>query len=121
MLDTYKIVIAAFLMSDKANRVKFFEETFLVANVSLELVFEISFLTLSDIDVDFLDQGLWWRTYTIKKSLTTIRYVELVEKKKFAAAVLDLKHKTFIVYIVSLSAIFLNFTPLNAVQLFCRP
>ena len=38
MLDTHGMVVAAFLVVDKANRVRFFEETFLVANVSPEVV-----------------------------------------------------------------------------------
>ena len=54
MLDTYEMVVAAFSVVDKANRVRFFEETFLVANVSLEVVLGILFLTLSGADVDFL-------------------------------------------------------------------
>ena len=38
-LDTHGMVVAAFSVEDKANRVKFFEETFLLANVSPEVVF----------------------------------------------------------------------------------
>ena len=57
-LDTYGMVVAAFLVIDKANRVRFFEETFLVANVSPEVVFGMLFLTLSGADVDFLDREL---------------------------------------------------------------
>ena len=45
-------------MVDKTNRVGFFEETFLVANISLEIVFKMSFLILSGADVDFLGQEL---------------------------------------------------------------
>ena len=55
MLDTYEMIVTAFLVMDKINRVKFFEKTFLVANVSLEVVFEMFFLTLSNVNVDFLD------------------------------------------------------------------
>ena len=53
MLDTHKMVVAAFSVEDKANRVRFFEKTFLVANVSPEVVLEISFFTLSSANVDF--------------------------------------------------------------------
>ena len=49
------MVVTAFLVTDKANWVRFFEKTFLVANVSLKVVFEMSFLTLSGANVDFLD------------------------------------------------------------------
>ena len=58
MLDTYGMVITAFSVTDKANQIKFFEETFLVANVSSEIVLEMLFLTLNSVDVDFLGQEL---------------------------------------------------------------
>ena len=48
------MVVAAFSVEDKANQVRFLEETFLVANVSLEVVLGMSFLTLSGADIDFL-------------------------------------------------------------------
>ena len=47
------MVVAAFSVMDKANQGKFFEKTFLVANVSLEVVLGMSFLTVSGADVDF--------------------------------------------------------------------
>ena len=54
-LDTYGMVVAAFLMTDKVNQVKFFEKTFLVANFSLKVVYGMFLLTLSGADIDFLD------------------------------------------------------------------
>ena len=58
MLDTNKMVVIAFLMIDKANRVRFFEETFLIANISPEIVHEILFFNLSNANIDFLDWKL---------------------------------------------------------------
>ena len=58
MLDTNGIVVVAFLMIDKTNRVKFFEKTFLVANISLKVVLGMLFFTLSSVDIDFLDLKL---------------------------------------------------------------
>ena len=55
MLHTYKIVIAAFSVTDKTNRVRFFKKTFLVANISPKIVFKMFFFTLNNIDIDFLD------------------------------------------------------------------
>ena len=55
MLDTYKIVVAALLVTNKANEIRFFKETFLVANVSLEVVFGMPFLILNSANVNFLD------------------------------------------------------------------
>ena len=58
MLDTFGMVVTAFSVTDKANQVKFFEETFLVANVSPEVVLGMPFLTLSGADVDFSGREL---------------------------------------------------------------
>ena len=80
-LDTHGMVVAAFSVLDKANRVRFFEETFLVANVSPEVVLGMPFLTLSNADVDFSSRDLRWRTYTTEEALPTTRRVELVGKK----------------------------------------
>ena len=54
MLDNHEMVVAVFSMVYKANRVGFFEEIFLVANISLEVVLGMLFLTLSGAEVDFL-------------------------------------------------------------------
>ena len=51
--------VVAFSVMNKTNWIKFFEEIFLVANVSPKVVFEILFLSLSGVDVDFLDRKLW--------------------------------------------------------------
>ena len=59
MLDTYGMVVTAFLVKNKANQVRFFKETLLVANVYPKVVFVIPFLTLNGADIDFLGQQLW--------------------------------------------------------------
>ena len=98
------MVVAAFSMVDKANWVRFFKKTFLVANISPKVVLGMLFLILSDADVDFSGWELWWRTYTTEEAFSTIRCVELVRKKEFAAAVLNPKHKTYVVHIPPLSS-----------------
>ena len=104
ILDTFEMVVTAFLVTDKANRVKFFEETFLVANISPEEVFKMLFLTLSDADVDFSGRELRWKTYTTKEALPTTGHVKLVGKKEFAATALDPESETFIVHVASFSS-----------------
>ena len=104
MLNTFGIVVTAFLVTDKANQVRFFEETFLVANVSPEVVLGILFFTLSGADVDFLGWELRWKTYTAEETLSTTRRVELVGKKEFAAIALDPESETFVVHVASLSS-----------------
>lgn len=55
MLDIYKMVVIAYLVTDQANQVWFFKKTFLMANVSLKVVFEIPFLILISADINFLE------------------------------------------------------------------
>ena len=104
MLNTFEIVVVAFLVMDKSNQVRFFKKTFLVANVNLEVVLEIFFFILSDTNVNFLGRKLCWRTYTTKKALPTTRCVKLVGKKKFVAIVLNLEYKTYVVHVESVSS-----------------
>ena len=98
------MVVAAFLVTDQANKIKFFEETFLVANVSPDVVLGIPFFTLSGADVDFLKKKLRWRSYTIEKAFHITKQVELIGKKEFAAATLDPGHEIFVVHVASLES-----------------
>ena len=103
-LDIYGMVVAAFSVTDKANRERFFEETFLMAGVSPEMVLGMAFLTLSGADVDFLGRELRWRTYTTQEAVLTTRRVKLVGRKEFAAAAFDPEHETFVVHVASLTS-----------------
>ena len=109
------MVVAAFLVTDKANQVKFFEKIFLVANVIPKVVFKMLFLTLSDANIDFLDWELRWRIYTTEKIFPTTKRIKVIRKKEFAAAAIDPEHETYIIHIRSVSSIALpSFSPLNA-------
>ena len=103
MLNTYRMVVAVFLVKKRANWVRIFKETSFVASVSLEVVFRMSFLILSGADVDFSGRELWWKTYITEKALPTTKRIELMGKKEFAAAALDLEHATYILHIKSVS------------------
>ena len=52
-LETYGMVVVAFSVTDQADRIRFFEGTFLVANVSPDVVLGMPFLTLSGVDINF--------------------------------------------------------------------
>ena len=49
--DVCAMVIAEFSVQDKFGKVQFFEETFLLADTSTEVVLEMFFLTFSNADV----------------------------------------------------------------------
>ena len=102
---------------NKGNRVRFFEETFLVANISLEVIFGMSFLTLSSTDIHFLDQELRGRIYTIEEALSSTGCIKLVGMKEFAIATLNPKYEIFVVHVASYSSTPLNVYPSRKSQI----
>ena len=90
-------------MVDTDGKERFFEKSFLLANVKPEIVLKVPFLTMSNVDVDFQAWNLQWRSYTTGDVLLTTRRVKLIGKKEFAAAALDLKHEVFVVHVNALS------------------
>ena len=57
-LATYGMVIAAFQVVDKLGCSWFFQETFLLANISMEVVLGMPFLSLSNADIQFAEKEL---------------------------------------------------------------
>ena len=47
-----------FFVLNKDSRERFFEENFLLADVNLDILFKIPFLTISNADIDFQAQDL---------------------------------------------------------------
>ena len=86
-------------MEDKANKPRFFQETFLVANTKFEVILGMPFLKFSNADVLFGERILIWRTYTTNKALLTTKRVQIIDKKNFVIAALDANSKTFVVHV----------------------
>lgn len=58
ILNTYGMVVAAFLNIDQANQENFFRKIFLVANICSKIDLIMLFFTLNSTYVDFLNQKL---------------------------------------------------------------
>ena len=50
-LKTFEMVLASFQIEDKLGRTRFFQKTFLLANISTEIVLSMPFFTLSNANV----------------------------------------------------------------------
>ena len=50
-LDTFGIVLASFQVEDQLRKTRFFQETFLLADISMKMVLYMPFLILSNADV----------------------------------------------------------------------
>ncbi len=84
------------------GRVRFFEETFLLADTSIEVVSKMPFLALSNANFQFSAEELTWRTYTVVKALPTTSQVKLINKREFFKAALNENLETFVVHILAL-------------------
>ncbi len=101
-LEIYRMVVFTFSVLNKDDRERFFEESFLLADVKSDVVLGMPFLTMSNIYIDFQAWNLQWRSYTIRNILPTTKQVELIGKKKFVVVTLDPEYKAFVVYIAAL-------------------
>lgn len=68
------------------------------------MVLGILFLSLSNADINFDTKDFTWRSYTVAKVLFTTSWIELIDKREFAKAVLDQNSETFVIYVVALVA-----------------
>lgn len=100
----YSISIPGVLVQDSLGRVRFFEETFLLADTSMEVILGMPFLSLSNADFEFGAGELAWRIYTAAEALITARRVELIDKHEFAKAALDENPDIFVVHVAALEA-----------------
>ena len=98
-LETFGMVIADFQIEDKASRLKFFLEIFLVADTKFEMILGMLFLKISNADVLFGKRTLMWRTYTTNKTLATTKQVQIVDLKEFVIAALDIDSEMFVVHV----------------------
>ena len=111
------MVLADFQVEDKLGKAQFFQETFVLPDINMEVILDMPFLTLSNADVQFIEKELTWRSYTTAKALPTTKRVELINKKEFAKAALNKNSETFVVYVTSLSFIPLEVHPSQRSQI----
>ena len=95
------MVITAFQIFDKVDRSLFFQKRFLLANINIEAVLYMPFLTLHNVDVQFAKKKLILRIYTTKEALPTTSRIEFINQKKVAKAALNENIEAFVVYIGS--------------------
>ena len=96
-LETFGMVIADFQVENKANRLRFFQETFLVADTKFEVILEMLFLKISNANMLFGKKILMLQSYTANKALITTKQVQIIDQKEFVIVALDIDSKWFVV------------------------
>lgn len=97
------MVVSIFCMANKDSIKRFFEKSFLLTDLKPDVVLEMSFLTISNTNVNFQARNLQWRFYITKDILSTTIQIKLIRKKEFAATALDLEYEVFVVHVATLS------------------
>ena len=115
-LKTFGIVLASFQVEDKLEKVWFFQKTFLLANINMEIVLDMLFLILSNANIQFVQKELIWSFYTTSEALLTTKWVELINKKEFAKPALDENFESFVIHVASLN-VALKIYPDKAAQI----
>lgn len=100
------------LIDDKARKSQFLKNCFLLADISMNTVLEMFFLTQNNAKINFVNRNLNLQYYTTIKVLLTIMWVELIKNKEFEVINLNWNDEIIIVYVVSLSSSDLNIYPL---------
>ena len=68
----------------------------------MKVVLSMPFLTFSNVDIQFAEKELTWRTYITKKAFPTTRQVEIIDQKEFAKAALNENIEALVVHVRSL-------------------
>lgn len=101
-LGTYGMVIAEFLVQNKLGKAWFFKGTFLLADISIELLLGMPFLSFRNANLQFDAGKLTWKTYIADKAMPTVRQVKLIDKHEFAKTALNENSKTFVIHMSAL-------------------
>ena len=88
-----------------------------MADLSIEVVLGMPFLTLSNADIKFAQKELTWRSYTTAEALPTTKRVEIIDRKEFAKAALDEHVEAFVVHVTSLSLNSMSIHPAREAQI----
>lgn len=104
-LQTYGMVSASSLLQNRLKKIPFFEKIFSLANTNIKVVLEMLFLLFSNANIRFNIKKFTWRSYNIAEALPITSQLKLINKRKFAKAVLDINSETFVVYVAALEAI----------------
>ena len=113
-LKTYGMVSAEFSLQDSLRRVRFFEETFLLADTNMKVVLGMPFLSLNNVDFQFGAREFNWRSYLTAEALATARQVELINKHEFTRIALNENSETFVIHITALKNLKLAINPSRA-------
>ncbi len=82
-ISTQAMVIAGFEIINSADRTRWFEETFLIADIPQLVVLDMPFLKLGNPDVNWTARTMHWRQWDMETALMTTNRVNIIDLEDF--------------------------------------
>ena len=99
-ISTQGMVIAGFEITDSRDRTRWFEETFLIADIPQPVVLGMPFLKLGNPDVSWTARTLHWRQWDAETALMTTNRVDIIDPEDFIQQVLEESIPAFICHVI---------------------
>lgn len=71
----FGIVVASFQVQNQHEKPQFFQETFLVTDIDVDVVLRIPFLAFSNANIQFNKSQLTFESYTVSEVLAITKWV----------------------------------------------
>lgn len=78
---TYGIVLTNLYLKNKQEKIRFFQEIFLVADIVIKVILEMLFLAFSKVEINFANRELTWKTQTLVEVLPTTNLLQIIDLK----------------------------------------
>ncbi len=97
-VKTYGMHYIEFQQEDQQGRVRYFQDTFLAADINTRMILGMPWLTMANPNIDWSKRSFQWRTYTAAVALTTTCRVDVIDPKEFAKLALDKEAHCFVIH-----------------------
>lgn len=94
------MVIAGFEVTDSLDHTRYFEETFLIADIPQPVVLGMPFLKLGNPDVSWTARTMQWRQWDIETALMTTNRVDFIEPEEFIQQVIEDSAQAYICHVI---------------------
>ena len=95
---THGMGLLVFGVTDQLGQQRFFEETFLIADIPHNIVLGMPFLQLANPDIDWSARTLNWRELSVQSALMTTHRIEIIEPEVFIEEALSEDTPTYVVH-----------------------
>ena len=99
-ISTQGMVIAGFEITDSLNHTRYFEETFLIADIPQPVILGMPFLKLGDSDVSWMERTMQWRQWNAETALMTTNRVDFIGPQEFIEQVLEESAQAYICHVI---------------------